>query len=286
MRHFILAFWILSVVASSCFAQPRVVVLPFDPIMDSLYSPYGGKESILNYRPALQEMLTADLVKHTEIRVLEPFALRDYIKNEKVNPDYWDDPVLASKLATGLGADYAIIGTYGEFAHEIRVDARVALAASTAIPQGYSVTASAKLWDNLPTAAGRISEELIAILTSAGNLHSVSTAILYPEGDLSAYDPGGTIQGMARLVIWVNAPSPEIKAGSAQVSRCERIDLTGASTEKQRTHACRVAVLPAGSNSITISHRGFLPFTQSFTFAAGKAYRLEVTLQPVEVIAR
>jgi len=285
MRN-LLAFVVLGLLASLSLAQPRVVVLPFDPIMDSLYSPYGDKESILNYRVALDEMLTAELLKHSELRVVEPSDMRDYAKQQELNPGNWNDPVLASKIATGLGADYAIIGTYGEFSHEIRVDARVAVAASTEIPQGYSVTASAKLWDDLPSAASRIAEKLLPILTAAGNLHPVSTAVLFPEGDLAACDPGSGNQNLARVVVWVNAPAPDISSGIATFNRCDRIDLTGVPEEKQRKEACRVALLPPGPATITVTHRGFLSFAQSFTFAPGKAYRLEVTLQPVEVISR
>ncbi|HEY3294270.1 MAG TPA: hypothetical protein VGL38_02420 [bacterium] len=274
-----LALFCLTVAA---LAQPRVLIFPFDPIMDSLYT-FDGKQSILDYRKALQEMITADLSKYPAIRVVAPSDLSDYIKVHKVTPATWNDPVLASRTSSALGADYAIIGSYGEFAHQIRVDARIGLAASTDIPPGYAVSATVNLWEDLPTAAARIAEQLVPILTAGGNLHPASTAILFPEGDLSAYNPTGSTSNMARLVVWVNAPAPQITAGSVTFARCDRIDLTGASTEKQRANACRMAVLPAGPVEIRIAHRGYLPYVQTLTLAPGKAYRLEAHLQPVEL---
>ena len=268
-------------------AEPAVLVLPFDPVMDSVYGYYGEKQSVLDYRPALQQMITTELGKRQEIRVIETADLERYLK-EHPQADHWNDPALAARIATALGADYALIGTYGEFTKEIRVDARVVVAATGDVPQGNTVSAVASVWEDLPTAASRISEGVLPILLASGLLRPTSKGVLYPEGDLSAYDPNhSAAPGSARLVIWVNAPAPAITSTPPlDFARCDRIDVMNIPNEKQRTHACRVAVVPAGAVHLRVAHRGYLPYEESLELAAGRAYRLEVELKPVERLPR
>ena len=268
-------------------AEPAVVVLPFDPVIDSIYGAYGDKQSVLDYRSALQQMIATELGKRQEIRVIETADLERYLK-EHPQPDHWNDPALAARVAGGLGADYALIGSYGEFTKEIRVDARVVVAAAGDVPQGNTVSAVASVWEDLPTAASRISEGVMPILLASGLLRPTSKAVLYAEGELSAYDPNrSAASGTARLVIWVNAPAPAITSTPAsEFLRCDRIDLMNIPAEKQRTHACRVAVVPGGPIHLRIAHRGYLPYAENLELAAGKAYRLEVELKPVERLPR
>jgi TolB-like protein len=268
-------------------AEPAVVVLPFDPVMDSTYGYYGEKQSVLNYRPALQQMIATELGKHEEIRVIESADLDQYLK-EHPKADKWNSPLVAARVATALGADYALIGTYGEFTTEIRVDARVVVAATADVPPGNTVTALASAWEDIPTAATRISEGVLPILLASGLLRPSSKGMLYPEGELSSYDPNRTgTAGTARLAIWVNAPAPAITSmPTVEFSRCDRIDLMNIPKEKQRTSACRVAVVPSGSVHLRVAHRGYLPYEETLDLAAGKAYRLEIDLKPVERLPR
>jgi TolB-like protein len=268
-------------------AEPTVVVLPFDPVVDSVYGAYGDKQSVLDYRPSLQQMIATELGKRQEILVIETADLDRYLK-EHPHSDLWNDPAAAAQLASALGADYALIGTYGEFTKEIRVDARVVVAATGDVPQGNTVSAVASVWEDLPTAASRISEGVMPILLASGLLRPTSKAVLYPEGELAAYDPNrSAAPGTARLVIWVNAPAPAItSAPSLEFLRCDRIDFMNTPAEKQRTHACRVAVVPAGPVHLRVAHRGYLPYDENLELAAGKAYRLEVELRPVERLPR
>ena len=268
-------------------AEPVVVVLPFDPVIDSVYGYYGEKQSVLDYRFALQQMIVTELGKRQEIRVIEPADLERYLK-EHPQADLWNNPAQAARVAAALGADYALIGTYGEFTREIRVDARVVVAATGDVPQGNTVSAVASVWEDLPTAASRISEGVLPILLASGLLRPTSKGVLYPEGDLSAYDPNrSAAPATARLVIWVNAPAPAITSTPAlDFVRCDRIDVMYIPNEKQRTHACRVAVAPGGAVHLRVAHRGYLPYEESLNLAAGKAYRLEIDLKPVERLPR
>jgi hypothetical protein len=274
--------------AACALAEPKVVVLPFDPVMDSLYGYLGGKESILNYRKALQEMLTLDLSKHTEIRVIELSDLKRYIADKKLAVDEFNNPALAAGIAGDLGADYAIIGIYGEYSREIRVDARVVIAATSEVPPGHTVTASVGLWDDLPTAASQLAIAIVPIVTASGRMRPVSKGILYPEGDLSAYDQTGKLpKDQSRLVIWVNAPVPEfISTPPVTFTRCERVDLMDAPMVKQQSETCKFAVLSGGRLSLKVIHRGYLPYAEELNLAPGKAYRLEINLKPVDVPQR
>jgi len=274
-----LALICLTVVS---YAQPRVAVLPFDPVMDSLYA-FQGKESILDYRKALQEMIATDLSKGTDIRVIELSDINNLVKREHLIPELWNDVHVASQIASALGADYAVVGTYGEYSRQIRVDTRIVIPASSEVPPGYSATGVAKAWEDLPTAASQVGEQIRAILVANASVRPVSQAILYPEGDLAAFGlTGDTYAGKSRLVVWVNAPAADVEAAGVTFQRCDRIDLVEP-PEHYRDGACKLAMLSAGQVTVKVNHRGFLPCEESLTLARGKAYRLEVRLQPIEL---
>ncbi len=256
----ILTLLLMSILA---LAEPTVLVLPFDPIIDSVYGYYGGKESILDYRNALEQMLTTELGKHQEIWVVEPARLDVTLNERKLSPARWNDPALASELASSLSADYAVIGTYGEFSKEIRVDARVIIAATGDVPPG---TPSLP-----PSAFGMISPRLQP--KSPPNWYQSLPPVVvcdrppkgcsFPKAISAAYDPNRAApRDYARLVVWVNAPAPQITAepASATFARCDRIDIMAIPAEKQRTSACQMAMLPAGAITVRINHRGYLPY--------------------------
>jgi hypothetical protein len=266
-------------------AEPRVLILPFDPIIDSTYNIYGEQVPILDYQSALQTMIVSNLGKRTEIRVIERVELEKLISQKSLRPAFWNDPLLASELGTKLGADFVIIGNYGEFPSEIRVDARIAIPATADVPVGYSLSANGSLWDDLPTIADRISALIVEKVIAGGTIRPVSKGILYPEGDLADFDLAGkTPDKMARLVVWTNAPAPSVRVGDSKIEfkRCERIDLMDASAEKVKDQACKVALIPSGKIHIRVDNRGYLPYGDILDLSAGKAYRLEVDLKVVE----
>jgi hypothetical protein len=288
MRAKSLFLWILLLTSCTAFAEPKVVVLPFDPMIDSIFVYREGKQSVLDYRNALQQMLTTELGKRQEIRVIELSMLEKYIKDEAIHPTRWNDAALASKIGAALGADYAVIGSYGEFSREIRIDSRIAIVAISEVPPGNTVTAIAKLWEDLPSAATKVAEQVIPIVTASGHIRAVSKGILYPEGDVADFDPTGRLSStMCRLAVWTNGPAPTIETTPAtEFTRCDRVDLLNISAEKQRTSTCKAATLPAGKVEIKIIHRGFLPYSDVLTLTPGKAYRLEVKLEEVKVQIR
>ncbi|RPH96307.1 hypothetical protein EHM69_01795 [candidate division KSB1 bacterium] len=287
MRYLLIAALIV-LAAGMARAEPRVVVLPFDAMVDSVYIFMGEKQSVIDYRSSLQQMITSELLKYTEIWVVEYADLIEYIKTKNIKPDLWNDPKLASRIAADLEADYAIIGTYGEFTREIRVDGRVVVAASGDVPQGNTVTSVVGIWDDLPTAAIQVANQIVPIVTASGRLRPTSKGVLFPEGDLSAYDPVRTSpESSARLVVWVNAPAPIISTSTSDsFKRCDRIDVMNIPAEKMRTQSCKVAVIKAGKIDLRIEHRGYLPYVETLDLAAGKAYRLEVDLKKVETLPR
>lgn len=266
-------------------AEPRVLVLPFDPIMDSTYNILGEQVPILNYQSALQTMINTNLNKREEIRVIERARYEELMALRSAKTKLWNDPELAAELGNELGADFVVIGNYGEFPSEIRVDARIAIPATGDVPPGYSFTANGRLWDDLPTLADRISAQIVDKILAEGNIRPVSKGVLLPEGDLADFDLAGTTPAnMARLTVWVDAPAPKISAnnGAIQFDRCQRIDLMNVSPDKMKNEACRYAVLPAGQVEVSIDHRGYLPYREVLNLAEGKAYRLEVKMKVIE----
>jgi TolB-like protein len=284
MKSLILAL-ILGSFTLAGFAEPRVLVLPFDPIIDSTYNLYGEQVPILNYQDALHTMIISNLSKREDIRVVEKSLVNGFLLALSVTDPVLNDPRLAAKFATDIGADYIIIGTYGEFSSEIRVDARIALAATEDVPLGNSVSSVGGLWEDLPTVADRISVLIIDKIIASGHIRPVSRGFLHPEGDLADFDLAGTTPAdMARLVVWTDAPAPQISIAGREIefSRCARIDLMDSSPEKMRNQSCKVAVLPSGPIEVRVTHRGFLPYRDTLNLAAGKAYRLEIKMKIVE----
>ena len=283
-RIFLLSILLFSVIPLR--AEPRVAVLPFDMIVDSAYGYYDDKISLLNYGNALQQMISTNLSTRIELNVIELARVTEQMQGRRQSK--WNDPQLAAAIGSALGADYVVTGSYGEFASEIRVDARLVNVASGDVPPGFVVTETVKLWEDLPTAAERISEQILPLILEGARIRAVSRAILYPEGDVDIYDPrAGIDPSKARLIVWVNAPAPAIESSPAvSFARCERIDLMDVAADYQKTHACRVATMPAGRVELTVSHRGYLPYRETLTLAAGKAYRLEVDLKEIEVQVR
>ena len=277
---------IAALLATQARAEPRVAVLPFDMIVDSAYGYYDDKISLLNYGSALQQMISTNLSTRIELNVIELSRVAEQMRGR--GQSKWNDPQLAAAIGSALGADYVVTGSYGEFASEIRVDARLVNVASGDVPPGFVVTETVKLWEDLPTAADRISEQILPLILEGARIRAVSRAILYPEGDLDIYDPrAGIDPSKARLIVWVNAPAPKIETTPlTEFERCERVDLMDVSADYQKTHTCRVAVLAAGKLDATVSHRGYLPYKETLTLAAGKAYRLEVDLKEIEVQVR
>jgi hypothetical protein len=284
MRARLIGVVLLLLIGTTAFAEPRVVVFPFDPVMDSAYTIFGGKVSVLDYRNAVQQMLTTELGKRIEIRVVELSDLDKYIKDNSMTPKRWNDPTLASKIGAALNADYAVIGSYGEYSREIRIDARIAVVATMDVPPGNTVTAITRLYEDLPTAATRMAEQVIPIVTASGHIRAASKGYLYPEGDAADFDPTGKLPtDGCRLAVWVNAPAPEIETTpKVDFMRCERVDLLNVSAEKQKSSTCKSANLPAGTVEIKIIHRGFLPYKDVLNLTPGKAYRLEVKLEEVK----
>ncbi len=270
---------------TSSIAEPKVLVLPFDPTMDSTYNIFGRQVPILDYQSALQTMINTNLGKREEIRVIERARYEELVASRLVKPSLWNDPAIAAELGNELGADFVVIGNYGEFPSEIRVDARIAIPATADVPPGYSFTANGHLWDNLPTLADRISNQIIDKILAEGNIRPVSKGVLLPEGDLADFDLAGvTPANKARLTVWVDAPAPKVSASNGAIvfERCRRVDLMNASPHKMKDQTCRVAVLPSGKIELSITHRGYLPYREILSLAEGKAYRLEVKMKVVE----
>lgn len=288
MKTRLFSILILIFIATVAYAEPKVVVLPFDPVTDAVYDFFGGKQPTIDYRNAVQQMLITELGKRQEIRVIELAALEKYLKETATRPERWNDPEIASKIGAALGADYVVIGSYGEYSREIRIDARVAIVATMEVPPGNTVTAITRVQEDIPTAATRMAEQVIPIVIASGHIRATSKGVLYPEGDVADFDPTGKLsKEMCRVAVWVNAPAPEIiSTPKAEFTRCERVDLLNIPAEKQRKSTCRVANLPAGKVSLKVIHRGFLPYAEDLNLTPGKAYRLEVKLEEVKVEIR
>jgi hypothetical protein len=250
----------LGFLSVSAPAEPRVVVQPFEMIVDSTYGTYDNKIALLDYGHALQTMIRSNLSQHREV-IVDTSMTR---------------------------ADYVVTGSYGEFSSEIRVDAQVRPIGIKEVLPGNSFSVVVSRWEDLPSAADQVTEQILPILLASGRMRPTSRGVLYPEGDVGSYAPQRpSDDSTARLIVWVNSPAPEISASPvAEFRRCERIDLVGVPGEYQKDHACRVAELRPGTVDVTITNRGFLPYRETLTLSAGKAYRLEVELQPVTVDVR
>jgi len=73
----------------------------------------------------LADMFITDLTKYSGLQIVEREKLEELLKELKLQKTKFFDPEMTQKIGKGVGADYAITGTFYIFVNTIRIDIRV-----------------------------------------------------------------------------------------------------------------------------------------------------------------
>lgn len=265
MNKILLTSLIVAVYSLSCLAVPKVVVFPFDPVMDSTYNIWGDQVKVLNYQLALQSFLVSEFTQSVTVEV------------EKIDNSV-KSVSEAIEVARKAHADFAVIGTFAELPTAIRGDAQLVDVALGQVPRGYQASSTAVRWEDLSAVADDLANQLLSFITGSSTIRSESVSRLVIEGDRVAlgYDPST----QPHLVIEVNSPAPRITLGDgAKMKRCSVRDRSLAEGT-QNTQICYAADVTSGELPITIDQRGYYGHQETVSLSPGKVYRLIVELQP------
>ncbi len=264
MLRVMLYILVVGLYALPSLALPRLIVFPFQPVMDSTYNLWGDQVKVLDYQLALQSFLISDLTRSTVVEV------------EKS-----DKPVKsvaeAAELARGSGADFAVIGTFAELPTTIRADAQLVDVALGENPRGYQASSTAGRWEDLSAVASDLAGQLISFAAGSSTIRRESVSRLVLEGDRAAlgYDP----DVRPHLVIEVNSPAPKITlSDGSQMKRCSVRDRSLAEGT-QNTQICYAADVTSGDLIVKIDQRGFYAHEETLSLSPSKVYRLMVNLE-------
>lgn len=252
------------VVYTATHAVPKVVVFPFEPLMDSTYNIWRDQVKVLDYQLALQSFLLSDFISRDDM---------DAVKIDKSMKSVAD----AVTAAKAVEADFAVIGTYAELPSAIRVDAQLIDVALGDVPRGYSASASAPSWVDLSAVVDEVASQLIGLIKSSSTARLDSRSRLIVEGDRNSL--GFPPSTQAHLLIEVNSPAPKITlSNGAPMKRCSVKDRSLAAGT-QPSQICYSGDVGAGEIEITIDQRGYYGHKESISLSEGKVYRLVVELE-------
>lgn len=263
MKKSLLSILVLVVCALPAMARPRVVVFPFDPVMDSTYNLWGDQVKVLDYQLALQSFLISELAQT---------GVADIVKSDSPAKS----PSAAIESAKKLEADFAVIGTFAELPTAIRGDAQLVDVALGEVPRGYQASATGNRWEDLSYVAESLADQLLSFLSGSSTIRRESQSRLVIEGDRVAlgYDP----IDRPHLIIEVNSPAPKITlSDGTKMKRCSVRDRSLAEGT-QNTQICYSAEVSPGDLAVQIDQRGYYGHSETLSLAPGKVYRLVVDL--------
>jgi outer membrane protein assembly factor BamB/TolB-like protein len=115
----VLMAFLLFLVTSSSGADKlkRIAVTPFENITQEKALDWVGG--------GIAELLTTDLGKFSEFRLVERSRLNDALKEIKLGQSASVDPATAQRMGKILGADSMIVGSFQKFQDDMRIVARV-----------------------------------------------------------------------------------------------------------------------------------------------------------------
>ncbi|HEX2657238.1 MAG TPA: CsgG/HfaB family protein [Polyangia bacterium] len=177
-------------------AAPTITVLYFDNDSGDPAYDHLGK--------SLADMWITDLSSLPDIRLVEREKLEQLLAELKLQRTRFFDPATAQKLGKGLGAQYAVTGSFHSFAPQIRLDTRIVRVDSGEVVKAAQVVGQkddffalqqqlvGKLVDGLGAALGRgvapaVRERVAGARTN--RVASLATALDYGRG-LDSHDRG------------------------------------------------------------------------------------------------
>jgi len=265
MRILALSCLIVALYGATAMAIPRVVVFPFEPLMNETYDFWGKQTDALDYQLAFQSFIVSDLSHNPDLEVTK---FDDFVKSDSA----------AIAVARSMKADFAVIGSIAELPASFRADARVLDVALGSMPRGYVASATATRWEDVSGAAAEVSRQILELLSASATVRNEPRGRLVLEGDRIAL--GYESAELAHLIVEVNSPAPKVLVSGATMKRCSVRDRSLADGT-QPGQACYSGDIPAGSASVKIEQRGYLGYEEELNLQAGKVYRFIVELEPL-----
>jgi TolB-like protein len=167
-------------------ARPGFAVLPFEN-----GGSYGqDKEVFQSLELGIPATVSAALTSHPGVQVVDPTRVRQALKSQALGPTQRIDAATAGQVAKGVGARYAVAGSFVDFYGKFRINARLVDAESGQIVKVVS-NDDPKLQDRaqLGSIIQAVSEKLVAAagLPPAGGAAGVSAI---PADALALYSRG------------------------------------------------------------------------------------------------
>ncbi|HSR96510.1 MAG TPA: CsgG/HfaB family protein [Kofleriaceae bacterium] len=185
---------VLAPVATAAAAPPATVtVLYFDNDTGDASLAYLGK--------GLADMMITDLAAVSAIQVVEREKLEALLKELKLQRTRYFDPKTAQQIGKGVGARFAVAGSFTQLAPEMRIDVRVIEIANGKVVKTSRVVGKKDQFFELQTKlVAQLVDGLSAVLggadlgkakeTAAGHrVEDVDTALAYAQA-LDATDRG------------------------------------------------------------------------------------------------
>jgi len=177
-------------------APAAITVLYFDNDSGDVAYDYLGK--------SLADMWITDLSSLPDVRVVEREKLEKLLAELKLQRTRFFDPATAQKIGKGVGAQYAVTGSFHSFSPQIRLDTRIVRVDTGEVLKAAQVTGHkddffalqqqlvGKLVDGLGAALGRAATPAVRerVTTARANrLPDLGTALEYGRG-LDSRDRG------------------------------------------------------------------------------------------------
>jgi TolB-like protein len=177
----------LLVAPSAARAAARTVaVLYFDNDTGDAANQYLGK--------ALADMMVTDLSTAPGVQVVEREKLEALLAELKLQRTRYFDPKTAQKIGKGLGAEYAVAGSFASVAPAIRLDVRVIQIATGKVIKASQVSGQKdrffeleralvdKLVDGLAVTLSAPDRQRVAAAVAANRVDDLGTALDYGKG--------------------------------------------------------------------------------------------------------
>ena len=171
---------------SALAASPTVTVLYFDnDTGDASFDPLGK---------GLADMMTTDLAQAPGVQVVEREKLEALLKELKLQRTRYVDPATVQKIGKGLGAEFAVAGSFVSAAPDLRIDVRVVRIDSGKIVKAHKVIGrKEKFFDLQQQLAAALLDGLLPALSVAergrvkeaqakNRVDDVATALDYGKG--------------------------------------------------------------------------------------------------------
>lgn len=257
---------LVTALYSTALATPKVVVFPFEPLMDSTYDIFGDQVKVLDYQLALQSFIISDLTQSVDVEVVK-FDDKSYTVSEAI------------AKAKSVEADFAVIGTFAELPTAIRGDAQLIDVALGKVPRGYQTSSTAGRWEDLSFVARDLATQLLGLISNSSSTQAQSLSRLIVEGN--RLDLGYEPSAEARLIVEINSPAPKVTLSTgAALKRCSTRDRSN-SERTDGGQICYSGDVPAGNQIIQVDQRGYFAHKEDLSLASGKVYRLIVELRPM-----